>query len=121
MITGLAENAGYLSWGQINEMAGGGIYFGNHTWSHHNMKAVLDVITKEVGTAEQQLQDHGLNASKVFAYPYGLMSPLAINYLSTNGYNMAFDTISGRIQCAKKKFELTRIRVGNSRFPAYGL
>ncbi len=121
MITGLAENPGYLSWGQINEMAGNGIYFGNHTWSHHNMKAVLDVIKKEVGTAETQLSDHALNQERIFAYPYGLMSPLAVNYLSTNGYSMAFDTVSGRIQCAKKKYELTRIRVGNTKLSAYGL
>ncbi len=121
MITGLADNPGYLSWNQIGEMSTNGIYFGNHTWSHHNMKAVLDVIQKEVGTAETQLKERFLNQEKIFAYPYGLMSPLAINYLSTNGYRMAFDTVSGRIQCAKKKYELTRIRVGNTKLSAYGL
>lgn len=121
MITGLADNPGYLTWSQIAEMNQYGIYFGNHTWSHQNMKATTEKIVKEVGTAETQLSDHKLNSAKIFAYPYGLMSPTSIDYLKSNDYGLAFDTLPGRIQCAKKKFELTRIRVGNTKLSSYGL
>lgn len=119
--TGLMDNPDYLTWSQVAEMKNGGIYFGNHTWSHKNMQSNAATIEKEVGTAETQLAERGLNPDKIFAFPYGTMSGTADAYLAKEGYSLAFDTQPGRIQCAKQKYSLPRIRIGNTKLSGYGL
>ena len=120
--TGLLNNPGYLNWEKIQEMAGSGlITFGNHTWSHRNVGGAASIVETEITTADTQLTDHGLNNPKIFAYPYGLESNNATKDLTKLGYKLAFTTVSGRVQCAKKKFDLTRIRVGNTSLSSYGL
>jgi peptidoglycan/xylan/chitin deacetylase (PgdA/CDA1 family) len=120
--TGLMNNPGYLSWEKVREMAGSGlISFGNHTWSHRNVGGAASVIEYEVTTADTQLADQGLNNPKIFAYPYGLESKNATKILNILGYKLAFSTVYGRTQCAKKRFDLPRIRVGNTSLSSYGL
>ena len=94
--TGLVNNPGYLSWGQIGEMNGSGlIEFANHTWSHHNAAGTQETIEKEVSLADTQLNEHGLNTTKVFAYPYGFSTAVAKQILKTKGYGLAFTTVPG--------------------------
>lgn len=119
--TGLVENPGYLSWSTIQSLAGGGFYFGNHTWSHQNMGANLETIKREVETASNQLTEKGLDPLKVFAYPYGTISQKAISFLSDSGFSLAFTTQPGRILCAKQRLTLPRLRIGNTSLSAYGL
>jgi len=119
--TGLLENPGYLKWSTISSLNNGNIYFGNHTWSHKSMGANLEVDKKEVTTAETQLKDHGLNASKVFVYPYGTVGAGIVNYLRDSGYTLAFTTVNGRLQCKGARLTLPRIRIGNSSLSIYGL
>lgn len=120
--TGLLNNPGYLDWDKIREMAGSGlISFGNHTWSHRNVGGSAAVVENEITTADTQLAQQGLNNPKIFAYPYGLESANATKDLNKLGYKLAFTTVSGRTQCAKKRFDLPRVRVGNAALSAYGL
>lgn len=120
--TGLLNNPGYLSWEKVREMAGSGLFsFGNHTWSHRNVGGVASVIEYEITTADTQLAEQGLNNPKIFAYPYGLESGQAKKDLTALGYKLAFTTVYGRTQCAKKRFDLPRIRVGNAPLSSYGL
>lgn len=119
--TGLMENPGYLKWSTIASLAGQGIYFGNHTWSHRSMGANLETDKKEITTAQTQLDDHDLNVNKVFVYPYGTISPQAIGFLRDSGYNLAFTTIHGRLLCRGARLTLPRIRIGNDSLSAYGL
>ncbi len=120
--TGLLNNPGYLNWEKIREMAGSGlISFGNHTWSHRNVGGSASVIQYEITTADTQLSEQGLNNPKIFAYPYGLESSQAIKDLKTLGYKLAFTTVNGRMLCEKKRFDLPRIRIGNSSLSSYGL
>jgi peptidoglycan/xylan/chitin deacetylase (PgdA/CDA1 family) len=120
--TGLVNNPGYLNWEKIREMAGSGlITFGNHTWSHRNVGGSASVVENEITTADTQLAEKGLNSPKIFAYPYGLESNNATKDLNKLGYKLAFTTVNGRIQCAKKRFDLPRIRVGNASLSSYGL
>ena len=119
--TGLMENPNYLTWSKITEMAGSGVMeMANHTWSHRNVGARFDVVDKEIRTADTQLSDHGVNNPKTFAYPYGLESKNATKILNDLGYKLAFTTMPGRTQCKAKRFDLVRIRVGNSQLGAYG-
>lgn len=119
--TGLIENPGYLSWGQVNDMKNSGlILFANHTWSHQSVYTSNSVVEKEISTADTQLRDHGQNNPKVFAYPYGGADNFAISYLANSGYSLAFTTNPGSTLCKQLRFALPRVRVGNVSLAAYG-
>lgn len=120
--TGLMENFNYLTWAKINEMNNSGIInFGNHTWSHKNVGGNHDVVTKEITMADKQLADHGINAVKTFAYPYGLDTKFAEKLLADMGYKLAFTTVQGRTMCTKLRFSLPRVRVGNAPLSVFGI
>ncbi len=120
--TGLVDNPGYLTWQQLDSMnADKLVTFSNHTWSHHNMETSLATITKEVDTAKEQLANHQMDQPMVFAYPYGLTSPLAEKYLKNVGYLLAVTTQKGTFQCQAKRLELPRLRIGNASLQRYGI
>lgn len=119
--TGLVNNPGYLTWGQVQEAAGSGIYFANHTWSHKSVAVSRAVDEREITTAETQLVEHGLDPNKVFAYPYGTTADYADDILTSNGFKLAFTTKPGSTQCAKQRLTLPRIRIGGSPLSGYGL
>ena len=117
--TGLVNNPDYMTWDQITSM-NNSILFANHTWSHRNVVTQIPIMQKEISTADVQLADHNLNVPKVFAYPYGPDSISAENYLNTLRYKAAFTTTPGNILCKKQRFDLPRIRIGNSSLSSYG-
>lgn len=120
--TGLVNNPDYLSWNQIEEMKNSGlISFANHTWSHHNSGGTLELQNKEIGLANTQLQEKGLNSEKIFAYPYGKPSKNAEKVLGDLGYKLAFTTNYGNIVCKRLSLEIPRIRIGNAQLNSYGL
>jgi peptidoglycan/xylan/chitin deacetylase (PgdA/CDA1 family) len=119
--TGLMENPDYLHWSQIADMAGSGlIYFGNHTWSHHNAATSKDVVSREISTADTQLKDHNLDVDKIFAYPYGTGSKIAEDFLTSLNYKLAFTTRPGNILCKQQRLSLPRFRIGNGSMARYG-
>jgi len=112
MATGLADNPGYLSWSQIDNLtASGNVLMANHTWSH---KGVGQDMQKEISLADSQLAQHNANIPKVFSYPFGYPTGKAENYLSGLGYTLAFTTNPGSILCAKNRLSLPRTRIGNT-------
>jgi peptidoglycan/xylan/chitin deacetylase (PgdA/CDA1 family) len=119
--TGLIGNFNYMSWEQVVDAAGQNMYIANHTWSHKNMDQPNEAIEKEILTADIQLSEHGLNLSKVFAYPYGTVSGYSQAYLQKLGYKLAFTTRPGSFLCKKQRLNLPRVRVGNSSLSIYGL
>ncbi|KKR39562.1 MAG: hypothetical protein UT72_C0006G0021, partial [Candidatus Woesebacteria bacterium GW2011_GWB1_40_101] len=64
--------------------------------------------------------ERGLGSPKVFAYPYGGVSSVAERVLLKYAYKLAFSTRYGSILCKKQRFELPRIRIGNSPLSSYG-
>lgn len=119
--TGLMNNNDYLNWSEISEMAGNGMFFANHTWSHKSVLQKPDVVENEIKLADTQLNERGLNSPKIFAYPYGGDNSFAQNYLTSLGYKLAFTTKFGSTLCNKKRFDLPRMRVGNNNLSSYGL
>ncbi len=119
--TGLMNNPDYLSWSQISEMNAGRILFANHTWSHKNIKTKEDILKMEVSTADVQLNEKGLDAPKVFAYPYGSESNLAVSFLDSLDYKLAFTTRPGSTLCKKQRLDLPRLRIGNGSLLNYGI
>jgi len=117
--TGLMNNPGYLNWDEISGM-NGTILFANHTWSHKNVVTQTSIMQNEISLADTQLSDHGLNSPKVFAYPYGPDNTASENYLNSLAYKAAFTTKPGSVLCKKKRFDLPRLRIGNSSLSNYG-
>jgi peptidoglycan/xylan/chitin deacetylase (PgdA/CDA1 family) len=119
--TGLMDNPGYLSWQTILDIAGkGDIMFSNHTWSHRNMGSDKEAIQREINLADVQLNEKGLNSPKIFAYPYGLESAFAKEVMSGVDYKLAFSTKPGSTQCKVLRYDLQRIRIGNTDLANYG-
>jgi len=118
--TGLLNNPGYMSWDDLNQMKDL-VYFGNHTWSHHSSAGTKEKQKEEIGLADKQLKEHGLNDEKIFAYPYGAASSNAKDVLVSDGYEIAFTTVHGNILCRGKSLELPRVRVGDASLKSYGL
>lgn len=118
--TGLVDNPGYARWDSLAGIRDRTL-LANHTWSHHGMGLNGDVDRKEIGLADTQLQERGMNSPKTFAFPYGGWSPVARTILQEKGYQLAFTTQHGSILCKKQRLTLPRIRVGNAALSAYGL
>jgi peptidoglycan/xylan/chitin deacetylase (PgdA/CDA1 family) len=122
--TGLIGNGGdYMNWDQLKQAVGSGLISAyNHTWSHTNLAgATAEKDQYEVSTAKQQLHDNvGVN-SNVFFYPYGGVNNTAISMLTANGYNVAFSTLPGSVQCDSFLMSLHRTRIGNAPLSSYGL
>ena len=118
--TGLINNFDYLSWSDMENMKDL-VYFGNHTWSHHNSSGTEEKQNEEIGTADKQLNEHGFNNLKIFAYPYGSPSGIAQEVLKNDGYKIAFTTNHGSILCKGKSLELPRVRIGDALLSNFGL
>lgn len=119
--TGLMENPGYSTWAKLSALNSSLFYLGNHTWSHHNMITNTKTVEFEIGTADAQLFERGLNKDRIFAYPYGPSSSTAINWLSSHSYTLAFTTTNNSFHCKGLRYTLGRIRVGNNSLSNYGL
>jgi hypothetical protein len=119
--TGLLENPGYTTWSKLAHLNQNLFYFGNHTWSHKSSAGDLKTETFEITTADTQLNDHHFNSNLVFAYPYGPSSKNDETVLSGLGYKLAFTTVHGFYECKGQRFDLPRIRIGNTSLSTYGL
>lgn len=119
--TGLVNNPGYVTWDEVAQAASANIEIVNHTWSHANIATSnTKAIQNEVATAQNELTSRGYNANKIFVYPYGTYNLYDENFLQGQGYTLAFTTTPGSILCAKQRYALPRIRIGNVPLSAYG-
>lgn len=120
--TGLLENPGYISWGQLKEMVDSGNAAYDHTWSHFNLPSGDSTkITYEIMQAKKQLDDHLGTNQNIFTYPYGGFNASAISILKANGFKAAFTIFPGRVECEGNIMTLPRVRIGNAPLSAYGL
>jgi len=124
----LGNNSGtnsYYNWGQLGDMLHSGLVsVGNHTWSHYAMGSSNPQKDQyEVTTAQKQLQQNlGINPL-IFAYPYGTnaLNTRIHTLLQQDGFEGAFSTIGGSVQCDSFMYALHRTRVGSIPFPAFGI
>lgn len=121
--TGLLENPGYLTWGQLKQMVGSGrVSVVNHTWSHYNLASADSAKMEfEVDTAQKQFEEYLGTTPRVFGYPYGGVNQSAIDFLTSRGFAGALSTIDGTLQCDSFLMSLHRTRVGNAPLSSYGI
>lgn len=121
--TGLLENPGYLTWGQLKEMVSlGRVSVVNHTWSHYNLaSADLAKMEFELDTAQNQFEEYLGSKASVFGYPYGGVNQSVVDFLTSRGFAGALSTIDGITQCDSFLMSLHRTRVGNFPLANYGI
>ncbi len=120
--SGLINNPGYMSWGQLKEMAGNNlVHIYNHTWSHASLGAAdRTKIEFEINTSQNELQSQLGKSINIFTYPYGSFSPLAIQILKEHGFIGGISTINGTMQCDSYVMTLHRTHIGNAPLSSYG-
>src|SRR3989344_1057708 len=121
--TGLLDNYGYLTWGQLKEMVDSGlVYAYDHTWSHASLASQSkEKIEFEILSAKKDLEEKLGKTVNIFSYPYGSMSKSVEDILKSNGFIAAFSTINGSLQCDSLIFSLRRTHIGNAPLSAFGL
>jgi len=110
----LIGNVGYLTWGQVREMASYGIAFGSHT-RHHNYLPDLNKADQkdEIFESKRILEQRLGRSINYFAYPIGGFSDSIKKQVGQAGYMGAAATNRGADRLNKDVYELNRIRFGN--------
>jgi len=105
---------GFVTKAQIQELVDSDLVeIGSHTLDHLYLKLVPDeVAKKQIFESKKKLEEDFHIKVSTFAYPYGAMSPHAIQYVKDAGYTAAVSVISGTLQSDDNLFFLSRIRPG---------
>ncbi len=121
--TALIGQSGYMTWDQLNEMKKSGLVFiYNHTVTHSNLtQDDPDQIDYQVNFAQRRLNEMMGPTPKIFTYPYGGVSDVAIENLRQNQFLAGFSTYQGFDECLSQIYILKRKRVFNEELSAYGL
>ncbi len=124
MISGAIDAPGYLSWGEIKEMAAAGVDFISHSVTHPSLASLTPQAARaELGDSKRTLEEGLGRPVQFFVYPYGepFTSGSAdsqraiVELLAQEGYVGALKTSSGppyiSLQKAGAPYELNRIPV----------
>lgn len=124
-ISQFLDGENYLTWSQLNEMAGSSLLeIGGHTLSHRALSENLgeEFIRNEVISAQRIIAERTGRTVKVFAYPYGTYNQTAEKILQEGGFTAAVKSSGGGSPvCSGLPYEIPRIRIGNAVLSQYGL
>lgn len=120
--TGLVGQPDYMTWDHLKEMAQNPyVRIYNHTTSHAPLGLIsADQITKEITTANADLQSNLGIKNDIVVYPYGSYNDLAIQTVQQLGMIAAVSTDSGNMECISNIYKMPRVRVGNEPMADYG-
>lgn len=105
---------GFVTHDQIQELINSDLVeIGSHTLDHLYLKSLPDkVVEKQIMESKKKFEEDYHIKIFTFAYPYGAMSPYAIQKVKDAGYTAAASVISGTLQSQDNLFFLSRIRPG---------
>jgi peptidoglycan/xylan/chitin deacetylase (PgdA/CDA1 family) len=113
--TGLLERPGYMTWGQVLELAKAGMDIESHTVSHPSLKnKPVDFLRRELGDSKHALETMLGHPVLFFCYPSGQYDPLTIEILQETGYLSATTTWGGAWQNEALPYEWPRVRIHGS-------
>ena len=112
--TDLMNTDGYLTWGQMKEMADNGITIGSHTRWHAYLPDLTPAEQKdEIFGSKQAIEQNLGFPADYFSYPIGGFSEEIKQLVKEAGYQGAAATNRGYDRLNKDVFELKRIRFGD--------
>lgn len=108
-----------MTWKMIEEMAGAGVMFANHTHTHAHLGKKMDGesegayrerVRGEISKAESILELHGISNS-LFAYPYGEYTRVITGELKAMRYNLLFSQDPGVAFSGCDKTRISRMAI----------
>jgi peptidoglycan/xylan/chitin deacetylase (PgdA/CDA1 family) len=104
---------GYMTWGQIGEMAANGMEIGSHSRDHrYNLGQISSAAQwAEIKPSYDAIIKHFPNQPPIFAYPSGSYNATTLGFLRQLGYVAAVTTMQGVTQTAASLLELPRVRI----------
>jgi peptidoglycan/xylan/chitin deacetylase (PgdA/CDA1 family) len=108
------ENANYMTWAMIEEMAAAGIQFAPHSKNHPDLRGQsrAALIWQILGSQETVAAHVGYKPL-YFAYPSGSYDENTKTILHELGFWGAVTTLGGKWHGFNDRFEWTRVRVHN--------
>ena len=107
-----------LSWEEVAEMAGRGMTFGSHTWSHRNLARLADPEATEELIRSRQLLEARLAAPvTAVAYPWGKprrhVTDRTFAAAARAGYELGFISLPRAVGPADGPLAIPRFGIGN--------
>lgn len=103
----------FLSWDAVWKLQQSGfITIGSHSHSHTPLPSLGYAGAKlELGRSEQELQEHGIPASHICAYPNGMVNDSVTAAAKDAGFILGFATGNDRVRNGDDPLRLRRINV----------
>ena len=121
--TDLVGKHDYMTWDHLKEMTQSSVAkIYNHTASHApiGLQSRGEIAGELSRSTDALLSNLDLDV-RIFTYPYGSFSTVAVEMLERHGFVAAFTTVAGRKQCESQVMLLNRDHIGNAPLTEYGL
>jgi peptidoglycan/xylan/chitin deacetylase (PgdA/CDA1 family) len=114
---GSAADDGFLTWGQVREMAGAGIEFGSHGESHEILTGLPgERVAAELRRSRERIERETGRQCLALAYPNGDCDDAVAGHAAAAGYALALTTGPGINTRRTPPHRLRRIDVNERRF-----
>jgi peptidoglycan/xylan/chitin deacetylase (PgdA/CDA1 family) len=112
IVPGFLDTRRYLSWKQVEQMAGAGMEIEAHSMTHPDLTTVPAAQQwTEVAQSRHELEQRLHRAVRVFAYPYGAHNASVLSAVSKAGYWGGFTTREGWWENRGEVLTLPRVYV----------
>lgn len=102
----------FIDWAQVRQMARHGVVFGGHGAEHRVLTQVSpEVVSFEVATSKEVLDERLGAPPLAFAYPNGGWNAAVANTVRAVGYRLAFTIEPGSVSCDDDRLALRRLNV----------
>ncbi|MEN8181394.1 MAG: polysaccharide deacetylase family protein [Myxococcota bacterium] len=110
--------SGFLEWGALDELLGGGMAVGSHTLSHRNLKKIpAHEVWREVADSRRLLEDRLARPVPHFSFPSGRSPREVVRAVRRAGYRTAVATGQRSNGPFARIHRLRRLRVDGSGGP----
>ena len=111
----LAVGKRFLSWGEIREMAGGGVNFGSHGYDHCDLTLLsTNESFGEILRSKYLIEENVPGKTRYFSYPYGRYDRKTQLLVKRAGFEAAFTTTPGNIEVGDDPYALKRTLIAPS-------
>jgi peptidoglycan/xylan/chitin deacetylase (PgdA/CDA1 family) len=105
----------YLTWGELEELAGAGVAIESHAWTHRSLGRMRpNEAHEEAARSREILERHLGRQVTAFAYPFGTRADYTAEtraVLQQSGYRLAFTSQHGAIRPGQDSLTLPRVKV----------